>query len=1701
MLNVSFSGVTALLVELFCEIVTISLNLHARILHKFNYIIKINIMGKKTLFLLAMAILLLLPLQARAQDSPQQSVDLTTRKARTTHDGLRKVKNLPSKNVDAAALQTNAATVQTSSADKKRDAALKAKAQEAAAPSKVKDNKETAVKRMAHRPTAGPSLKNNRAPRRAGEVCDDYGVIIKPAEGQRKVYNRSGNALIYDPDGDSWLLTEQSGQVHVVFCENGDVYIKDIISTYRTNSWVKGTLDGNTITIPTGQMVGHSGYFAVPHVLYWGVRDDRFYFKDDERDAITFTIDGDQITLNGSSEDNIIGVFYESDGNVDFSNFGDYESVYTFDHDFVPLDVVTVTPPAGLQTETWYTRGHYYEGSSVPFRGQVNLGLNGNDVYLQGLFAGYPDAWMHGVINDGIVTFDGMQVLGELDGQTIYAVGYNGDNLVPYEMAFDEEGGVFTSLVELLANGSDENVDFDVWIENLAISREDPFKPIEDYPYLNTFQTTDEQEAFTIIDANGDNDTWDFAYNSDDNWFARYTYNDSFDADDWLISPAFHFEAGKQYRLTFDTWNKGYDERIEVLAGNEATPEGMTIQVVEPADVTWEEPQQLEAKVTVSETGTYYIGFHAISLADMNKLFVDNVMVDVYEMEAPAAPTDLTAVQTDEQLEVTINLTAPAVKRNGEPLTANLEKIELVRDDQVIYTFENVAPGSALTWVDNGDDLTLGSHKYYAVAYNEKGAGDKSEVVTVKLIVTLKVPYAADLTQPGTFDIFTVIDANEDGSTWNWDDTYLTNYNYSADNAADDYLVTLPIWLEAHQNYNVLVNARNSGIDERFEVLLGTEPAAAAMTTTIIQPSVVTTYEDMGEEFEGMFSVNESGKYYLAIHAISDADAYRLIVNSISIDFGAEPTAPAAPAISVVADELAAMRAEVTLTAPNFALNGDPLTSNLERIDIMRDGIVAGSVDNVAPGATVVYVDEPNEIGYHTYQAIPYNESGKGLKSEKVTVYVGPDIPGPVQNLTATDGGDIVALNWDKVGNTGDNGGPVNPATVNYLVWSTFTEQGWSDYSIEKGDLLATLTDADAYDVPFGTDEGEQHVEYWIVETRNEANAEFEGNSSTTGLLVGAPYELPLVEGFTDDELRYYWETNGTVMISPQSSDDDGSSMALLSEVEGTIHFCSGKLNLNGLANPTLLMDVASPDIRSLAVIGSIDGGEFTVLQNISLGDSFTQVKVPLTALQGGRYACIGLLAEYVNASEIDHWEGELITLGDLLLVDNIHIADLYQHDLSIAVTAPSSIVAGNTTSMTVTVTNEGENAANGFRVLLTAGDKQLLDVTPNQMLAPFNTWTQTVDFPTTVLYEAGDIEIVARAIYEMDQQLANNEAQAYITIVEPALPAPTDLRVESISDNDLALTWTAPDTDGTVRVTEEFEDVESFPEFSLGGITATQHTGALGDWSLYDGNGLMCYGFNGFEVPNLGNPMAWMVFNSMYEGFPAEVGSIYEPHSGNQLLLSTCVSDGDPIPATDHWIISPELMGQEQEISFFARVITADYGYEGFEVLYSTTSDDIDSFISLEEVWLDATDWTEYTFTLPEGTKYFAIRHTAQDIFGLMLDDVTFERGATAPVGYNIYVDGELVGNTTETAFELPTAGLSTGKHTVAVTAVYEGGMESAPATAVFDITSGISEISMDGQPVDVYTIDGRLVRRQATSLEGLKGLYLIGNKKVYVK
>lgn len=78
-------------------------------------------MRNRTLFLLVMAATVLVSSQAWAHDLPQPSVDLTT------HNGLRAIKNPPSKMIDFATKQASEPGAQTAISAARRDAAIKAK--------------------------------------------------------------------------------------------------------------------------------------------------------------------------------------------------------------------------------------------------------------------------------------------------------------------------------------------------------------------------------------------------------------------------------------------------------------------------------------------------------------------------------------------------------------------------------------------------------------------------------------------------------------------------------------------------------------------------------------------------------------------------------------------------------------------------------------------------------------------------------------------------------------------------------------------------------------------------------------------------------------------------------------------------------------------------------------------------------------------------------------------------------------------------------------------------------------------------------------------------------------------------------------------------------------------------------------------------------------------------------------------------------------------------------------------------------------------------------------------------------------------------------------------------------------------------------------------------------------------------------------
>ncbi len=821
---------------------------------------------------------------------------------------------------------------------------------------------------------------------------------------------------------------------------------------------------------------------------------------------------------------------------------------------------------------------------------------------------------------------------------------------------------------------------------------------------------------------------------------------------------------------------------------------------------------------------------------------------------------------------------------------------------------------------------------------------------------------------------------------------------------------------------------------------------------------------------------------------------YELWINKVIVDLAPEGTAPAAPELTVTADAKGGKEAVISIKAPETTVDGDALTETITKIELYRDNDVISEFDDVTPGATLTYTDtDIEEVGYHTYQAIPYNSSGNGLKSERVMAYVGPDVPDYVHNVQAAVQGDKVLLTWDEVTETGVNGGYVNTDEVEYVIYNCYPN------SIFYDDVVDCVKGVTSYEIDFLTDEGEQGYQAWYVTARNEAGESLMGQESMATVITGKPYDLPVVEGFAGGAIHYYWDSNSYPLSFSVSSDDDGVAMALTALEAGDIYLVSGKLNVKEATNPTLLFDALGFGVSSVDIFGNTDGGDNVKLASETLDDNaYKTIKVSLNSLKEGNYAQVGFMTTITNPTVVD-WFGDIEEESDALIVDNIRIVDLLQHNLTAEVSAPTSVQASNTAKITATVTNWGELAAKDFTVIITAGDQELLRETVSDELAPFAKREFTAQLATTIFDEAGDRTIRVVVDYAAEQTPEDNIAETSIAIITSTVPAPANLIAENVTQG-VALHWTAPDQEPT-DYTEMFENTDAFPTFDIGGITATQHTGSIAEWTLYDGNGTEVYGWGSEAIhyDNCYQPSAWMAFDLVKAGFTNDTG-----HSGTQVMMSICpVPDDNGVAApADHWLISPELPGTQQTISFYLRAITSRYGEETFEVLASKTNNQPESFEVVEKYTTDMEDWTKFTADLPEGSKYFAIRHTSTDIFGVMLDDVTFNYAGSMSQ-YRIYCEGTLVATVDNgvTDYTVAADQLTEGEHTFAVTAVYANGQESKPATATIVVVTDIRQIVAAGRPVDVYTVDGKLVRSQAKSLDGLKGVYVIKGRTIMIK
>ncbi|MBQ9426601.1 MAG: Ig domain-containing protein [Paludibacteraceae bacterium] len=294
-----------------------------------------------------------------------------------------------------------------------------------------------------------------------------------------------------------------------------------------------------------------------------------------------------------------------------------------------------VTLPDGAEIQQWYAMGSD-NGESA------NVAWVGNDVYISGIFANFPDAWIKGTLGEdgSTVTFPKFQYMGEFPPYHIWAVAANQDGqlldiIMHYENTADGKTLTLDADQILLLNGAVDQVYYLKYFESLKLMENAPApKQVDELPYQNSFDTEELQSDFKIIDANNDSKTW-AAYSG----YMRYTYSSTNAGDDWLVSPMIKLIAGNVYKISLYTHaqNSGYPEKLEVKAAKDATASGAETaallaagtEVIAATTITTVGFISLSNDTfTVAETGYYNFGIHAISDPDKYYLYVDDFVVE-----------------------------------------------------------------------------------------------------------------------------------------------------------------------------------------------------------------------------------------------------------------------------------------------------------------------------------------------------------------------------------------------------------------------------------------------------------------------------------------------------------------------------------------------------------------------------------------------------------------------------------------------------------------------------------------------------------------------------------------------------------------------------------------------------------------------------------------------------------------------------------------------------------------------------------------------------------------------------------------------------------------------------------------------------------------------------------------------------------------
>ncbi|MDE6291888.1 MAG: hypothetical protein K2M16_10185 [Muribaculaceae bacterium] len=259
-------------------------------------------------------------------------------------------------------------------------------------------------------------LKSHAPKKNVAETTDYSNIIYEAPAGETKVMARAGDGT-YAYYGRLVNITYENKISELVVCDDGYVYMKNPMSQYVSDTYLKGKQEGNKIVFDLPQSVaaidynGGEIYFLITTMQYCESEDWYYPCNTPEAKELGLPEITDQLTVNINADGSysmdidpdrtlIPGMIYSD--NFSWTGYSELSSEwkeFNGDLNVGPADDVVLEDMMVIYGDM----GHY----------GAKLAIDGDKVFVKGLFSEQPDSWIEGKIDGDKISFQSGQYVGE----------------------------------------------------------------------------------------------------------------------------------------------------------------------------------------------------------------------------------------------------------------------------------------------------------------------------------------------------------------------------------------------------------------------------------------------------------------------------------------------------------------------------------------------------------------------------------------------------------------------------------------------------------------------------------------------------------------------------------------------------------------------------------------------------------------------------------------------------------------------------------------------------------------------------------------------------------------------------------------------------------------------------------------------------------------------------------------------------------------------------------------------------------------------------------------------------------------------------------------------------------------------------------------------------------------------------------------